>query len=146
MNMEIEYAGGTKFTAKARSHIIVCDQPVESGGLDTGMTPPELLLASLGTCVAYYALQYLKTRDLSRDGLKVSVSAEKAKLPARIGSFKVDVAVPAGLDDRHLSGIERAVHSCLIHNTLRQPPSIDIIIHQEPADNLPVYSSASAEI
>ena len=58
MNMEIEYAGGTKFTAKARSHIIVCDQPVESGGLDTGMTPPELLLASLGTCVAYYALQY----------------------------------------------------------------------------------------
>ena len=68
MNMEIEYAGGTKFTAKARSHIVVCDQPVESGGLDTGMTPPELLLASLGTCVAYYALQYLKTRDLSLDG------------------------------------------------------------------------------
>jgi organic hydroperoxide reductase OsmC/OhrA len=26
------------------------DQPVENGGHDEGMTPPELLLASLGSC------------------------------------------------------------------------------------------------
>ena len=35
------------------------------------MTPPELFLASLGTCAAYYAAEYLNARDLPADGLEV---------------------------------------------------------------------------
>src|SRR2546426_4194039 len=42
-----------------------------------GHDAPELLLASLGTCAGYYALQYLRTRLLPTDGLTVQISAEK---------------------------------------------------------------------
>lgn len=129
MNLEVQYAGGSKFTATARTHTLICDQPPENGGHDTGMTPPELLLAALGTCIGYYAAEYLKTRNLSGDGLKVSVSAEKAKQPARLGRFEVEVMIPSALEARHVAGIERAVHACLIHNTLRQPPEIHISVH-----------------
>jgi len=131
MNMEIEYEGGSKFTAKTRGHSVVSDQPADNGGADSGMTPPELLLAALGTCAAYYAAQYLKARNLPAAGVKVSVSAEKAAQPTRIGYFHVNVSVPSGLDRRHVSGVERAVHACLIHNTLLQPATIEIAVDRE---------------
>ena len=145
MNMEVEYLGGSKFAARTRTHAIVSDQPRENGGSDAGMTPPELLLAALGTCAGYYATQYLRTRHLSEDGVRVSVSAEKATLPARIGSFKVTVTIPAALDARQFSGVERAVHSCLIHNTLVQPPAIAIAVNAGASDSLVLCGEGSRQ-
>jgi len=60
MEVIVEHLGGVQFEIKARQHRIACDQPAENGGFDEGMTPPELLLASLGSCAGFYAAQYLK--------------------------------------------------------------------------------------
>src|SRR5450759_301207 len=87
MEVLVKHLGNVKFSAAARGHHIVCDQPAENSGNDEGMTPPELLLASLGACAGFYAAQYLKTRSLSTEGLEVRVTAEKALHPARLGSF-----------------------------------------------------------
>lgn len=122
-----QYIKDSKFEVAARGHRVICDQPVDSGGSDAGMSPPEFLLASLATCAAYYAAQYLKARKLPAQDLKVRVNAEKATQPARLASFHIVVAV-SGLDDRHQAGILRAVKSCLIHNTLLGSPAIEIAI------------------
>ena len=87
------------------------------------MTPPEFLLAALGTCAGFYAAQYLNTRALPTEGLEVKVVAEKALQPARLGSFQIEVTVPR-LDARHYAGIERAVKACLVHNTLTHSPVV----------------------
>lgn len=129
MNMQVRYLDGVQFVAETRGHRLVSDQPLENGGKDRGMTPPEFLLASLGTCAAYYALQYLKTRKLPADGLMVNVTAEKAAQPARLGSFRIEVSV-ADLPESHLNGIERAVHACLIHNTLLHQPVIEVSVER----------------
>ena len=89
------------------------------------MSPPELLLASLASCAAYYATQYLNTRKIPAEDLRVRVSAEKGTQPARLASFQIDIEV-AGLDDRHQAGIMRAVKACLIHNTLLGAPTLDV--------------------
>jgi len=44
----VDHLGEVQFEAKARGHKVFCDQPLENGGFDEGMTPPEFLLASLG--------------------------------------------------------------------------------------------------
>ena len=106
---------------------MICDQPLENGGSDEGMSPPEFLLASLAACAAYYAAQYLKTRHLPADGLRVQVTAEKALQPARLGSFRIEVAAP-GVDQGREMGLLRAVKACLIHNTLIGQPSIDVAV------------------
>ncbi|HEX3892084.1 MAG TPA: OsmC family protein [Terracidiphilus sp.] len=90
------------------------------------MTPPELLLASLGSCAAFYAVQYLKTRNLDDHGVEVSVTAEKLKQPARLGNFCIHVACPAFLTEDQTEGLTRSVHHCLVHNTLLNPPEIKI--------------------
>ena len=107
---------------------MICDQPREKGGCDEGMTPPEFLLASLATCAAYYGTEYLKTRGLPAEDLRVKVGAEKAVQPARLESFHIEVTAPA-LDERHQAGLLRAVKACLIHNTLLGNPRIEITVH-----------------
>jgi uncharacterized OsmC-like protein len=128
MEVTAQYLDDSKFEVAARGHRVICDQPVDNGGSDAGISPPEFLLASLATCAAYYAAQYLKTRKLAAQDLKVRVSAEKSTQPARLASFHIEVTV-SGLDDHHQAGILRAVKSCLIHNTLLAGPSIEIAIH-----------------
>src|SRR5215471_18036360 len=118
MEVIIEHLGGVQFEIKARQHRIACDQPEENGGFDEGMTPPELLLASLGACAGYYAAEYLKARHLAGAGMRICVTAEKAAAPARLSSFNIEIRIPEELEERHRQGVLRAVKSCLIHNTL----------------------------
>jgi putative redox protein len=126
MQVTIKQLDGVRFAIQARCHSILCDQPIENDGDDTGMTPPELMLASLGSCAAFYAVQYLKARNLAEAGVEVSVTADKLMKPARLGNFKINVVCPVSLTEDQSGGITRAVHHCLIHNTLLSPPQIQI--------------------
>src|ERR1700680_1879429 len=130
MEVMTQYLGGSKFEVAARGHRIICDQPLDNGGSDEGMSPPEFLLASLATCAAYYAVQYLKTRGLPTEALGVRVTAEKALQPARLASFRIEVTGPV-LEERHQAGMLRAVKACLIHNTLLGEPRIEIALNSE---------------
>lgn len=128
MEIRIEHLGGVQFEIKARQHVLVCDQPPENGGFDEGMTPPELLLASLGSCAGFYAAMYLKKHKLAAEGTVIRVTADKLKDPARIDNFCIDVDVPAEFEERHREGIEQSIHHCLIHNTLLHPPRISLTV------------------
>ncbi|MCS7024476.1 MAG: OsmC family protein [Bryobacteraceae bacterium] len=127
MNVVVKHENNVRFCAEARGHRVICDQPLSNNGEDQGMTPPELLLASLGTCAAYYAVEYLRTRGFSAEGLEVRVEAEKSPGPARLSQFRIQVSLPA-LDERHQQGVLRAIKSCLIHNTLLNAPAIDVAL------------------
>jgi len=134
MEVKITHLDKVKFAIQSRSLSMICDQPTENGGEDSGMTPPELLLASLGSCAAFYAVQYLKTRNLAETGVEVTVTAEKLKQPARVGNFRVHVVCPVPLTEEQTEGLMRSVHHCLVHNTLQSPPEIKIeLAIAEPA-------------
>jgi putative redox protein len=129
MNMEVtvHHQGEVRFEAVARGHRVVCDQPPDNGGADAGMTPPEFLLASLGTCAGFYAAQYLKLHHLPAQGLEIRVSADKVKGPARLDGFRIEVNLPA-LEPQHEAGVLRAVRACLIAHTLEHGPSIETVV------------------
>lgn len=135
IQVDVRHLGGVRFEADARGHRVLCDQPIGSGGTDTGMTPPEFLLSALATCAGYYAAEYLKTHGLSCEGLGVRVDAEKARNPARLGSFHIEVTT-APIEAKHRDGVLSAVKKCLIHNTLLNAPNIDIGINSPHAPAL----------
>ena len=115
-------------------HTIACDQPPENGGFDEGMTPPELLLASLGSCAGFYAASIF-ANSTSRPKARASASPPKrSRILARIENFRIEVETPIELTEQHRAGVERAVHHCLIHNTLLHPPQITIAITEAPAE------------
>lgn len=131
MELTVSYLGGVQFEAETRGHKIYSDQPAENHGFDEGMTPPELLLASIGTCAGYYAAEYLNRMKLPTSGLRIRVTAEKAKNPARLSKFDVVVETPGVDDPEHVDGVKKAVGKCLVKNTLAMPP--EIVIEVESA-------------
>ena len=56
MEVKVTHTGKMKFRMQAREHVIETDQPVEGGGEDSAMTPPEIFLAALGSCAAMLAV------------------------------------------------------------------------------------------
>jgi uncharacterized OsmC-like protein len=130
VEVTVEHLGAVQFEIKARQHTIASDQPGENGGFDEGMTPPELFLASLGSCAAYYAAEYLRQKNLASEGTRVRIIAEKVLNPARLDNIRIEVDLPLACEERDVAGVDRAVHRCLIHNTLMNPPKVEIAIHQ----------------
>ncbi len=126
METTVDFLSGVQFRVRTRGHEVICDQPSDNGGEDAGMTPPEFLVAALASCAAYYAAEYLRTRNLSREGLQVRVAAEKASAPARLSRFEIEVNAPGLEDPRHREGVERSVKRCVIHNTLLSAPEIAV--------------------
>jgi uncharacterized OsmC-like protein len=125
MQVNVSYSKGFQFKATARGHEILGDQPIDNGGDDAGMTPPEWFLAAIGSCVGFYAVKYLQTRNLNAEGLSINVSAQKITAPAsRLDEIIIHLSLPIALETRHHRGLEAAVKSCLIHNTLTHPPKI----------------------
>jgi putative redox protein len=129
MEVSVEHLGAVQFEIKARQHVIASDQPLANGGFDEGMTPPELMLAALGSCAAYYVAEYLRDHQLALAGTRVVVSAQKAQNPPRMDKFEIKIEAPATLTAEHRQGIETAVHRCLIHNTLTHRPQIAILVN-----------------
>jgi len=120
---------------KAREHTIYCDQPEDNGGYNEGMTPPELLLGSVGACAGHYAVQYLKIRNLPATGFEIRVTGEKASNPSRVSEIGIEVTYPLELSAQDREGVLNAIHKCLIHNTLLHPPKIrvELLRAQVPA-------------
>jgi uncharacterized OsmC-like protein len=128
MKVTVEHLGGVQFEITARQHKIACDQSPDNGGFDEGMTPPEMMLASLGACAGYYAAEYLRKHQLAVEGTVIRVSTGKAKNPPRLDDFQIEVEVPLQLCDECRDGLEQAIRHCLIHNTLLNPPHISLAV------------------
>jgi uncharacterized OsmC-like protein len=121
-----KHLGAVQFEINARNHRIYSDQPLENGGFDEGMTPPELMLASLGACAGYYAVDYLKRSNLLLDGICVRTTAEKVPGPPRLDNIHIELECPGAVQERHQKGLVEAVRKCLIHNTLLHMPNIHV--------------------
>jgi putative redox protein len=137
MKAVIESIGGVGSRAVIDGHELIFDQPTAvPGGGDRGPSPLDVMSASVAACAHYFAAAYLRARQLSPEGLAVTVTAEKERVPfPRISRVELQVQLPAGLPDRHVAGVERAIKSCPAYGTLLHSPSVDISIAsaREPA-------------
>ncbi len=125
MDITLQHTEGVRFVVEARHHRLVIDQPAEDGATDHGMTPSELLLASLGGCVGQLVAQYLQLRGLPAEGLLVRVQAQPASRPLRLRDFEVEVVVP-GLDEQQLRALQKSLPGGLVQQAVTQENSLRI--------------------
>ena len=128
--IEVALIGGQAFSVRVRQHALVVDQPVSGGGEDSGPSPTELLVASLASCVAYYAATFLR-RHAPLPELTVRCDyAMAAERPSRVARVALDVDVPGPLRADVRDALLRAVDKCTVHNTLRMPPEVTISVRE----------------
>ncbi|GHB31699.1 hypothetical protein GCM10010306_026000 [Streptomyces umbrinus] len=125
--LEVTHIGGDTYAFEVRGHRMLVDQPANAGGHDSGPTPTELFAASLATCVALYAGRYVRRHGLDGVGLRVRSEFTMAgDRPARVGAVRITLTPPPGLSEQRRTALLAVASHCTVHNTLRQPPEIEI--------------------
>jgi uncharacterized OsmC-like protein len=117
---------GMQFESDIRGHKVTVDAPVEAGGVNAGPLPPELLVASLGTCIGIYAALFCRKHQISTEGLTVHTDWEKEADPSRVGKIAVIIDLPAGIPDAKRGAFMKTVEQCMVHNTLCQMPVVSV--------------------
>jgi uncharacterized OsmC-like protein len=130
--MRVEHRGGDQFDINIRGHVVHVDQPVKDGGHDTAPTPTELFIASLASCVAFYARRYLARHDLPTDGLAVQATFDMGAKPARVAGIDVRLIVPEGIPVERLDALLAVATHCTVHNTLACDPEVSITLVNSP--------------
>ena len=131
-SLDVSWVGGVSLQAAARKHRIVVDQPEDDGGKDQGMTPVELFVASLGTCIGYYAVRFCQRHDISTQGLKVQMKWSYAEQPHRIGRMSAEVHLPAKLSADLRERLQKVVEGCTVHHSITISPEISVEISGPP--------------
>ena len=93
-----------------------------------GLTPPDALLAALGSCVGVYIRKYAEGAKLDLANFDINVEAEFCK-DAPVGFKVINVSVDlknAQLDKRRKQALLSFVKNCPVHNTLKLNPEVKI--------------------
>jgi putative redox protein len=109
--------GTLKHDVEIRRHVVVADEPTESGGADSGPSPQELLAASLASCTAITMEMYARRKGWDIGEVVVDVDYE----PAQRGSptrFRLDVQLPKDVPDDRRERLMQIAAKCPVHRTL----------------------------
>ena len=77
------YKGDMLFESKLGNHSLIIDVPASMGGSDRAPTPPEIFVASLGSCVAAFVASYCEKTGIDATDLSVDVTFDKVENPTR---------------------------------------------------------------
>jgi putative redox protein len=133
----VESIGRVGSRSRAGNHEILFDQPREvPGGEDRGPSPLDVMVLSVAACAHYFASAFLFTRGHSTDAVTVEVESEKDRVPvSRIGRLTIKVRLPAGLTEKEVTGVERAIKACPAYGTLKHPPAVEISVEAPSLDS-----------
>lgn len=108
-------------------HRLIADEPVKAGGLDSGPSPYDFVLAGLGACTAMTLRLYTERKALPLD--RVSVTLKHAKIHAEdcetcetqagmIDRIDRTITLEGALDDEQRARLIEIADKCPVHRTL----------------------------
>lgn len=112
------YLGNMLFESQLGNYKLLIDVPASMGGADRGPTPPELFVASLGSCVAAFAAQYCDRAGIDASDMTVTVSFDKSENPTRLTNLRVTINLPHGVCGEREAALLRVVEHCPVHETI----------------------------
>ena len=124
---EVSFPGGVRVDAPIRGHAVPTDQPAPLGE-NTAVSPFDLFLASIATCAGYYALRFCQERNLSTDGMSLSMSMERNPETKRLQTIRIALTTPAGFPEKYEGAIVRAMDQCAVKKVIADPPEFDLSV------------------
>jgi hypothetical protein len=138
LEVKITHLDRVKLAIHSRSYSIICDQPEENEGEDTGMPPPRTTACIFGLMRGLLRRAVTEGAILRRRRGSTS-NCGQAEAAYPFGKLRILVTCSISLTEDLTDGLMRSVHHCLVHNTLLMPPEIKI----EPALDKPVFGIAA---
>ena len=120
--VDIANNGDYAFQVKSKDYEFIVDIK------GNGVTPPDTLLASLGTCIGVYLRKYAEGAKLDLPGFGISVQSEFSK-ENPICFRKIEVVIDlkgVKFDERRIKAMQEFIENCPVHRTLQQNPKVEI--------------------
>ena len=130
VSVEVAQVGPSTGEARARSHAVLVDRPVDKGGNDRGPLGGEYLLISLGGCFLSTLLAAVRTREADVSNVRVSVVGTIGGVPERFESMAVRVSATYGDADLMQKLVAMSERGCLVTNTLKGAVALEVSLEQ----------------
>lgn len=122
------YKGKMLFESQIGRHKLTIDVPPSMGGRERGPLPPELFVASLGSCIGAFVAQYCENHGIDTEGMTVDMTYEKADDPTRLVNLKATVNLPRGDCAKRIEAIRRVAEHCPVHETISTMKGLQVEI------------------
>lgn len=118
-----------KYTVKSLDYEVKVDFPAP-GAEREGITPPALLLASVGSCLGVYLERYLRGAKIKFEKFSINVKSDICEeSPRYLKEIQVKIKLNgASLDKKRENALLEFVKNCPVHNTLMNKPKVNITI------------------
>lgn len=126
--ISIERRSGLAFDIRVRDRRLESDMAPADGGRGDGFTPVELFAGALGACMAMTVQRWCEASGNGVGDVAASVTLELASDPTRIGAIIIDLEAPEGITEERHKALQRVIEHCIIQETLRDPPRVDVEI------------------
>jgi uncharacterized OsmC-like protein len=134
----VRETGKAKFQQKVISgkHSLIADEPIDVGGLDSGLSPYDLLLAALGACTSMTLRLYAEQKKLAlkrvevrlrHDRIYANDCAECETKEGLIDHIERVIKLEGDLDAAQRARLLEIADKCPVHRTLTHEVNIHTV-------------------
>ncbi len=73
----VSLTDGYKTTISTRDHIYHADEPLDAGGTNSAVTPVEMAMGALGSCIAITVKLYAERKKWNLTGVEINLNFER---------------------------------------------------------------------
>jgi putative redox protein len=118
----VSETGTGKFAQRVEigRHLLTADEPAEVGGTDSGPSPIQFMLASLGSCTSMTLRVYAAHKNWALGAIRVEVFHERARSEggAPYDRFERVIHVDGDLTDEERAKLVEIAGKCPMHKLL----------------------------
>jgi putative redox protein len=133
---------GYRTAINIRHHTVIADEPEDSGGTDSGPTPMEIMLGTVGACVVVTTEAYARRKGWPLEGVSVDLEMERIpreNYPAYTGDAAFiheiceHIHFEGPLTEEQLARLKEIAGKCPVHRVLENPVFFVSELVGEPA-------------
>jgi len=122
VRIDVTYQGGLRCEAVhgPSGQKLLTDAPVDNHGKGERFSPTDLVATALGTCIPTIMGMVAEREKIDLTNLRITVQKEmSADPPRRIARLITRIVMPKGLTEPQKAKLEKAAHTCPVHQTLQ---------------------------
>ena len=125
--INVTFLEGVQINANVDGFDVLTDQPEDNGGNNAAPNPYYLFLSGLATCTGFFAQRFCKERNISTEGLGLSLDMERDEETHTTTKIIIEIKLPENFPAKYNKAILRAAEQCAVKKTLENPPEISMI-------------------
>jgi len=129
IEIKIDYEGKLRCAAThgPSGDVLATDAPVDNNGRGEAFSPTDLLAASLGSCMATVMGIVAQRKEISLEGMKISVAKHMSEdSPRRISKLDIVIHMPIAEGHPYCELLRSAALGCPVHHSIH--PEIEVVI------------------